>query len=481
MLSPIALLNRVWQSVLIRIGTGLVLLLVTCIAMAEDAMSTAEREKWIDQLIVLLESSDSEVRDQATAQLIKIGQPAVAKLMVAAKEGSLESGRKADQILNVLALNAAGLKFVRQIKRSELRGAVTLVLSPDGKFVYVPAYIAATINVFSRDARTGVLTPGQCIQDSQLLAGVVSVRLSSDGKLAAAAAVHAKTVALYSRDETTGELTLLSARRQEPFGDLSNMEWPTELVFSNDDKFVYVVDDRQGTVIVFRIDDGNKLSFVEMFKGPDGCLNGCRGITAHPDGKTMFASSHRACTLTVLNRDPDSGKVSIRQILRDEEDGVHGLAGTIDTCISRDGKYVYTVSGRWAGDDAVGVFQYGADGKLTVLQEFINNKSDLKGFEGGAKGNIISPDGKRFYASGARSCSLACFNRDPDTGKLEYVTTLQNLVTGEGTDETLPGRPGDKLGANGIGLSSDGRFVYLALENVAAISVLEWTAPQSQP
>jgi 6-phosphogluconolactonase (cycloisomerase 2 family) len=477
MLSRTILINRAWGSILVHIGSTLALLAMTGAAAGQAEESSENLDARIDRLIQQLDDDNPEVRDAATTDLIKIGQPAVAKLIITAKEGRLAAGQRADQILNAVSRTAAGLRFASAIKRNELQGAVTLVLSPDGKFVYVPAHIAGAINVFRRDAKTGQLTDQQTIQDASQLDGVVTLRLNSDGKLAIATACRAKTVALYSRDEMTGELSLLSMRRKEPFGELSVMEWPTEAIFSNDDKFIYAVDDRQGTVLVFRIDDGNTLSFVEVFHGPDGCLSGARGINLHPDGKTLYVSCHRACTLVVLNRDPETGKVGIRQILRDEEDGVHGLAGTIDTCVSRDGKYVYTVSGRWAGDDAIGAFQVGADGKLTVLQEFINNQSDLKGFEGGAKGIMISPDGKRFYASGARSRSLACFNRNPDSGKLEYVTTIKNLVTGDRTEE----RPGDNLGANGIDLSPDGRFLYLALENGAAISVLEWTAPTPQP
>jgi 6-phosphogluconolactonase (cycloisomerase 2 family) len=204
------------------------------------------------------------------------------------------------------------------------------------------------------------------------------------------------------------------------------------------------------------------LEHVQTLVGEGQCFEGVRTVTPHPDGKTLYACSFRAGTLSVLERDPATGKLNVKQVVRDEQDGVHGLAGTMSACVSSDGKFVYNTSGRFDGDDAVSVFEIGADGKLKVIQEFINEQGELKDFTGGNE-LAISPDEKSFYAAGTTSCSLACFRRDPATGKLTYLTTVRNEATGDGVD----------LGANGIATSSDGRFLYLALENVGGISVFE--------
>jgi sugar lactone lactonase YvrE len=159
----------------------------------------------------------------------------------------------------------------------------------------------------------------------------------------------------------------------------------------------------------------------------------------------------------------------MRQVLADEQDGVRGLAGAMGSVVSRDGKFVYTTSGRFAGDNAVGVYQVGADGKLTVLQEFINEQSDIKDFTGGNQ-LTLSPDETRLYASATTSCSLACFRRDPVSGKLTYMASIRSEATGAGTG----------LGANGVQCSKDGRFLYLALEELGAVTVFERSQP-AQP
>ncbi len=458
--------SSVFRSTVIPVVGTLGVLAMAGVTAAHQKESPSELASRIDSLIQQLDDEDVLVGLEAETALVKIGAPAVAKLTAATKEGSPKRRQSAAEVLNDIAWATAGMEFSSQIKHPNLAGAVTLVLSPDGKFVYVPGHIAASINVFGRDVTTGRLTHKQTVQDNAQLAGVVTLYLNSDGKFAVAAACRSKTIALYSRDATTGELTLVTMRQRGAEGELKDLEWPIGAIFSTDDKFIYVIDDRKGTVFVFQIERDKDLRLVEIFEGPNRCFDGARGITAHPDGETLYVSSHRAGTLAVLNRDSKTGKLSVRQILRDEDDGVHGLAGTIHTCVTRDGKFVYTVSGRFEGDDAIGVFQVGKDGKLSVLQEFINNESDLKGFAGGAKGITISPDGRHFYASGAKSGSLACFDRDPVSGKLTYVSTLQGWVTGDN------GKAGGTLGANGVEFSSDGKFLYLALEDGGAISVL---------
>lgn len=163
MLSRTILINHVWGSTLVYVGGTLALLAMTGAAAGQAEEASASLEARIDRLIQQLDDDNPEVRDAATTDLIKIGQPAVAKLIITAKEGRLAAGQRADQILDAVSRTAAGLRFVSAIKRNELQGAVTLVLSPDGNFVYVPAHIAGAINVFRRDAKTGQLTHQQTI------------------------------------------------------------------------------------------------------------------------------------------------------------------------------------------------------------------------------------------------------------------------------------------------------------------------------
>jgi 6-phosphogluconolactonase (cycloisomerase 2 family) len=425
---------------------------------AQEANSPKALAERIERLIKQLDDEKFEVREKAEKDLAAIGEPAREKLTAATKDASFERSQRAAKLLKELRRNSAGLSHVQTVTDDGLKGMVTVAISPDGKFVYVPGFQAGAVGTFRRDDATGMLEFVTALHSPNLLGGAVSFRLSPDGKRGVSACFSAQTITLLARDEKSGGLEIeASAGKGEPA-----LEFPIDATFSADGKFVYAVDDSAGAVIVFDVSRPKQMKHVQTLVAPDGCFQGARGVTAHPDGKTLYISAARAGTLSVLDRDPASGKVAVRQVLYDGQDGVRGLAGTMGTVVSQDGKFVYAASGRFDGDNAVGVFQVGSDGKLSVVQEIVNDEGELENFTGGNE-LTLSPDGKWFYASGTTSCGLACFRRDAVTGKLEFVTTIRNETTGVGAD----------LGANGIAVSPDGRFLYLALEDSAAIAVFE--------
>jgi 6-phosphogluconolactonase (cycloisomerase 2 family) len=239
--------------------------------------------------------------------------------------------------------------------------------------------------------------------------------------------------------------------------------FPIEAASSPDSKYICVLDDAgvgdeaQGAVVSFRGEDG-KLVIVGTDEGKAGCDAGARGLAFQPDGKTLFVACNRAGTPVVADRDPVADSTKVRQVINDEEEDVHGLAGAMGVLVSRDGRYVYVNSGRFQGDNAVSAYRIGEDGRLKLIQEFINGQGGLNGFEGGNHLGI-SPDGLNVYAAATRSGTVACFRRDPASGK---PTLIENISDGA---------PGDGLGAVGVFISPDGRFVYVPAEDKKAISV----------
>jgi 6-phosphogluconolactonase (cycloisomerase 2 family) len=447
---------RTWLSLLL-------VLTLAGIAASQQAETPAEQASRIDMLIRQLDADSFSARQKAQMELAEIGEAAFEQLTAAAKDSSVERSQRATALLKEIRLGRLGLRHLSTVRHDGLLGAVTLVISPDGQFVYVPAFQGSAINVFRRDAITGSLEHQQSLVDGVQMGGVVTLRLSRDGKHAVAAAYRSKSIILLSRNANTGDLSIESVRQHEPDGELK-LTWPIDAIFSTDGRFVYAVDDQGASVIVFRVEEDKRLVLIETFQGEERCLDGARGLFPHPDGKTIYVSSRRPGTLTVLDRDPTSGKLGVRQVLRDEENDIHGLAGATETCVSRDGKFVYAISGRFEGDNAVNVFKVGADGKLTLLQELQCDQAGIQNLSG-ANDLTLSPDEEHLYVSGTTSCSVACFRRDRASGKLTYEATLQSEATGVGAE----------LGANGLQCSPDGRFLYLALENNSAISIFERT------
>lgn len=354
------------------------------------------------------------------------------------------------------------LEFVSKVTDDALSKVTSVEISKDGKFLYASAWDAATITVFRRDADSGALTEVQKVVDAENLSGSTALRLSEDGKMAAASAFRSQTAVLYRRDADTGKLNRVDVAKNGLNG-VAGLRWAIDVAFSPDSKFLYVVDSHGtannlgvsvGSVTAFKIED-DKLVFVEA--GQDSAFANIRGVAIRPDGETMVVTASSAGTLVVLSRNKKSGMTINRQVIVDELDDAHGLAGAMGVAISPDGRFAYVSSGRFEGDDAVSAFRFDDEDRLQLMQEFINQTGDLAGFDGGNE-IVVSPDGLNVYAIASVSSSLACFDRDPERGELTFIKTIPN------EDKRL------SAGA-GLCVSPDGKFVYVAAEQSNTISV----------
>lgn len=439
-------------------------------APAQQPAADAEQTRKVEELILQLDSDNFQTREDAEKALAGLGDKAIDAVTKATRSTSAEVRQRAARILRDLRKGAVGLKHLTTLKREDMQGVCGLEMSPDGKFVYAAAWQSNSINVFRRDEATGQLEHVQALVDPANLQGVVCIRINPTGKLALAVSFGSKTVTLLSRDPEKGTLAVAHAAGPE-LGPGMSLTWPIQGDFSPDSKFIYAVDDRAGAVAVFEVTGEGRLKWVQFSEGKDGCFQGARSLAMHPDGKTVLVGGMRSGTLAVLDRDGATGRIEVRQVLVDgQSDGtkqIGGLAGIHGVDISPDGKHAYTTAGRFAGDQAIGAYQFGDDGKLKLLKEFVADESDLVNFQGGNKG-YISADGRSFYACGTVSQSLACFTRKPATGELSFVATIHNDSTGAGSE----------LGPANLQCSPDGRFAYLTLETNAAISIFERAAPK---
>ena len=240
-----------------------------------------------------------------------------------------------------------------------------------------------------------------------------------------------------------------------------NLSWPIDAAFSLDSQFVYVIASTSATVTVFRITDDRKLAFVECTKGEGSCFRNARGIAIGPKDKYLYVASSGANALVVLERNAETGKIILRQVIKDEQEGVHGLAGAFAVACSPDGRFVYTSAGRLGGDNAVCVFEKMSDGTLSLVQEVFDGQEGLEGFVGGNELRV-SPDGQNLYAIGTRSNSVVVFKRNVETGELKYLQTFY--------DSKVVGKDGS---ASGIGLSPDGEYVYVAGESDSSVLIFK--------
>ena len=333
----------------------------------------------------------------------------------------------------------------------ELKNVVVIDGTKDGKFVYSCGFDPGFLVCFSRDPESGELT--KLYQYEQ--GGVLSLDISSDQKYLVTCSINEHNLVLYRRDTENGELERLNEITSESAEPLRS---PISVKFGSDSKFVYVTCASTGRLAVFSIVD-DEFEFLHAHEGVEDCLAGSRVVAMDPTKKYLFVASRVAGTISVFDRDEETGHVRMLSHIMD--DSIYGslLEGVHGCMVCPEGKFLYVVSGRFSGDNAVSVFSISEDHKLKMVQEF-ENEVELEGFTGGNH-IAVSPDGKSVYASGATSGNLAYFQRDPESGKMEFVEYLK--IDGN-----------EQLGMTaGIFISSDSKFVYVAGEGDGRVYVFK--------
>ncbi|QDT08706.1 lactonase family protein [Stieleria marina] len=421
------------------------------------ASPEAELRQRIDSLIEDLNGKRFAQRRSSEQQLLRLGASAIGPMREALEQSEGEARVRLQRILTELSRS---IRIVDKVTSDSLQSVTSLTIDQHGHFLYASAFAANTVSVYEINPENGTLSTIENVTDKKDLAGAVSIRLSSAAPLAVAACYAGKTVTLFSRSEITGKLKKLDVYRGDARSPQPN--FPIEAVFSPDGKHVLCLDPyakdgkNVGAVLVFRVVDGRKLQWVHSLTGKGSCLANVRGIVFHPTKNEMYLCAADAGALIRASCDPDSGAIVIQQVLRDSEKGVQGLSGVFAADISQDGKFIYTSSGRFGGDSAVGVFTLGPNGDLEVVQEMISGREKMGDFRGGNE-LVISPDGKNVYVTGTLSSTLAGFARDSQTGKLTFI-------------ETVP-FGAKKLGPAGVAVSPRGDYVYAAVEGASSIAI----------
>ncbi len=350
---------------------------------------------------------------------------------------------------------------VGTISGKDLGLICSVAITADGRHIYSSACNGSTICTLDRNPETGELQITQTIQDPRFLNGVVAARLSPDNRYVATVACHADSVILFVRDPESGLLVAVDMVLNEDLKDRT-LNFPTNCAFSPDSRFLYTITS-SGAVSAFKVSEPGKLEWTDAInQGEEGCFGDARGITFSPDGKSIYVASARGNTLVTLDRDVQSGKMEIRQIIKDGEAGTTALAGAEDVSCSPDGKYVYVCSGRFRGDNAVSVFKVGENKTLSLLQEIHGSPNGPLDYRGG-DAIIVTPDGKKVFASGTLSSTVVCFTTNPDTGMLNLIQTLTSN----------PENPAFLRVPNQITFSPDGKFLYVTSDD-NAIAVYKW-------
>ena len=446
-------------------------------------------------LLVLISLASADSPDAANTGAEAAGTPPV---------GRLVQPRGPDGCVHRKAVNrCARGRFVTSPE--------DVVVSPDGRHVYVASFGSHAIAVFARARRTGYLRQlggiRGCVrhqpQDLRIrgctraraLGGPVAIALSPDGRNVYVAAAGSDALSVFARNRRTGALRQLaggagcfSQRSGAGCTPVRALNEPTSIAVSPDGSRVYVTGRRfpSAVAIFTRAGDGS----LRQPAGPAGCVSHRGGsdcavaralsspeeVAVTPDSRHVLVAGMRSRAVAVLTAGPNGlsqapgadGCIALGGGAEGCASG-RALLGPVDLAISPDGRWAYVAS---SVADAVAVLH--RDRTTGALTQPRGRRGCLGQGTGARRcvpgraldepwGIALSPDGRSLYVVSAKINTLAAATRDRENGRLTQ----------------LPGRFGCFIRAGGFGcpegrgltvavsvaVSPDGRNVYVVSED----------------
>jgi uncharacterized repeat protein (TIGR01451 family) len=243
---------------------------------------------------------------------------------------------------------------------------------------------------------------------------------------------------------------------------VQGLEGINALAVSPDGQYVYATGFTDNALVVFqRTESDGRLKFFQVIRddanGVDGLAN-ASSVSVSPDNAFVYVTGFQDTAVAVFSRDAISGVLDFVEVHNNDVAGVQGLGGAFEVLATD--KQVYVAG---SSDDAIAIFQRDSDtGKLS-FQEAISFADASQNLDA-VNALAISPDGSYLFAASLNSNRLSVFRRDLDSGTLSLIQTLTNNLAGvQGIEQ-----------ASGVIVSPDGQQVYtLGKGNDNAIAVFQ--------
>ena len=328
-----------------------------------------------------------------------------------------------------------------------------VVISSDGKSVYVAAEEDDAIVRFKRNRRNGKLTPAGCIDDNDPPDGPdtcarstnglnhpASLALSPDGKSLYAASEQDDAIVRFKRNRRNGKLT--------PAGCIDDNDLP---------------------------------------EGPDDCgravdgLDTATSVTVSPDGRSVYAAAEADDAVVRFKRNRRNGKLTPAGCMDDNDFGTdpsqgedtcatstNGLSGASSVVISANGKSLYATAEQ---DNSIVRFARNRRGALTPRgcvkrPDSTESCGQTSAGIGSTESIVLSHDGKSAYVIGESDGAIVRFKRNRRNGKLTPAGCIEdNDITPDSCARHTPGL----AEPSGFALSRDGKSLYVASGDDAVV------------
>lgn len=308
-------------------------------------------------------------------------------------------------------LNTSSGQLSQPTLAAKANGPSFVAIHPNGKFLYAvhePTEGDVTAFRIEGDGKLAKMN-----SQSSGGGGPCHVSVSPDGKNVFTASYGAGSLAcLPVKDDGSLAEPSEVIKNQGSGPNKARQEGPhLHAIYADvSNRYVYACDLGTDEILMFQLDSAagslTPLS-PRSAKVPPG--GGPRHLALHPNGRHVFVNDEMGNAVTVFERNPSTGTLKAGQTISTLPDGrdVPGNT-TAEIFLHPNGKWLY-VSNR--GHDSIAAFEFGDDGKLSVLQIAPAGVSVPRGFG-------IDPSGRWLVVAGQKTNDLTALAIDPATGKL---------------------------------------------------------------
>lgn len=304
-----------------------------------------------------------------------------------------------------------------------------VAVSHDGRFAYTTSGVNggdSTVMAFARDPLSGSLSFSSCVTGS--------TEMNADNP---------------------GLCTFLPGAPPNPTMSSPALDDPLGIAISPNDRFVYVTQDF--ALSTFRRDPGSgALSFLGCLTALSGNEAPCvhtkkdviddpRGLLVAPDGRSLYLAVQHGGSVATFDLDPASGMIGFRSCITEnkrlqpfctlartaQRNSYGGLDAPTGLALSPDGRSLYATSqfgsleifrrNRRSGNlTATSCIAASRDTPGCTVIPAAKRLADGTGLSG-ARGTVVSRNGRRLYVAAGADSSLAVFKRNTASGKLSYL------------------------------------------------------------
>lgn len=138
---------------------------------------------------------------------------------------------------------------------------------------------------------------------------------------------------------------------------------------------------------------------------------GPRHLALHPDGRHLYVINEYGNSITLFDRDPETGGLIMGPTVSTLPDGFVGKTFCADVKLTTDGRFLY---GTNRGHDSIAIFRVAADGRLEQVAVVPSGGK-------GPQNLTITPDGRLLLCANMPGNSITVFRIDPTTGLLNQI------------------------------------------------------------